>query len=206
MPLFHRTAGQPPQILAKDRDRVITYTLSPAAAKRLRETGVRHGRSVPGRVLASLIRTGDAHSPRIADAAGQQVIFEDDSATHLPRCELTGATTDLHLVVYGEGQGIVAKLVATESRFLLQKITTLSVPLATLTIAVLATLETIGKLPVGSPAAKILRAWLRQDLEASWTKLAAQRAEPQQSLELGPTPDELPLASPGPSPACFEPL
>ena len=50
-------------------------------------------------VLASLIRPGDAHSPRTADAAGQQVIFEDDFATHLPRCELTGATTDLHLVV-----------------------------------------------------------------------------------------------------------
>jgi hypothetical protein len=45
--------------------------VSPAAAKRLRETGGRHGRSVPGRVLASLIRTGDAHSPRTADAAGR---------------------------------------------------------------------------------------------------------------------------------------
>ena len=160
---------------------------------------MRHGRSVPGRVLASLIRTGDAHSPRTADAAGQQVIFEDDSAAHLPRCELTGATTDLHLIVYGEGQGIVAKLVATEPRFLLQKVTTLSLPLAALSSAVLATLEAMGKLPVGSPAAKTLRAWLRQDLEASWNKLAAQRAEPQQSLELGPTPDELPLASPGPN-------
>jgi hypothetical protein len=197
MPLFQSTTGKSPQILAKDRDRVITYTLSTAAAKRLRETGVRHGRSVPGRVLASLIRTGDAHSPRTADATGQQVVFEDDSANHLPRCELTGATTDLHLVVYGEGQGVVAKLVATEPRFLLQKVTTLSVPLASLTIAVLATLEAIGKLPVGSPVAKTLRAWLRQDLEASWSKLAAQRTEPQQSLELGPTPDELPLASQG---------
>ena len=198
MPLFHSTTGKPPQILAKDRDRVITYTLSTAAAKRLRETGVRHGRSVPGRVLASLIRTGDAHSPRTADATGQQVIFEDDSATHLPRCELTGATTDLHLVVFGEGQGVVVKLVATEPRFLLQKVMTLSVPLAALTVAVLATLENIGKLPVGSPAAKTLRAWLRQDLEASWSKLAAQRSEPQQNLELGPAPDELPLASQGP--------
>jgi hypothetical protein len=148
-------------------------------------------------VLASLIRTGDAHSPRTADAAGQPVIFEDDSATHLPRCELTGATTALHLVVYGEGHGIIAKLVATEPRCLLRKVTTLSVPLAALTVAVLATLENIGKLPVGSPAAKTLRAWLRQDLEASWRKLAAQRSEPQQSLELGPTPDESPLESQG---------
>lgn len=198
MPLFQSTPGKPPQILAKDRDRIIAYALSPSAAKRLRETGVRHGRTVPGRVLAALIRTGDAHSPRTADAAGQQVIFEDDSASHLLRCELTGATTDLHLVVYGEGHGIVAKLVATEPRFLLQKVTTLSVPLAALTSAVLATLENIGKLPVGSPAAKSVRAWLRQDLEVGWRKLAAQHPEPQQGLELGPTSDELPLSSPVP--------
>jgi hypothetical protein len=47
---------------------------------------------------------------------------------------------------------------------------------------------------LSTTAAKRLR-------EASWRKLAAQRSEPPQSLELGPTPDELPLASPGPSAA-----
>ena len=101
MPLFQSQSGQPPLILTKDRDRVIAYALTSSAAKRLRESGVRHGRKVPGRVLASLIRSGEAHSPRAADAAGQQVIFgDDDTADHLPRCELTGGTTDLHLVVY----------------------------------------------------------------------------------------------------------
>jgi hypothetical protein len=197
MPLFQSTAGKTPLILTKDRERIIAYTLTAAAAKRLRENGVRHGRTVPGRVLASLIRTGDAHSPRPADAVGQQALFEDDSADHLLRCELTGATTDLHLVVYGEGKGIVAKLVATEPRFLLQKVTTLSVPLAALSLAVIDTLETVGKLPPDTAAAKNLRQWLRQDLESGWKKLEKELAKTQQSLDLGPSADELPLTPTG---------
>ena len=40
-PLVQSTSGKPPQILAKDRDRVITSTLSTAAAKRLREASWR---------------------------------------------------------------------------------------------------------------------------------------------------------------------
>ena len=130
MPLFQSPAGRAPSILTKDGDRVVAYAITPAGTKRLRETGVRHGRTVPGRVLASLIRSGEAHSPRTADAAGQQVIFgDDDTADHLPRCELTGATTDLHLVVYGEGNGVVAKLMSKEPRFILQKVTSLSATL-----------------------------------------------------------------------------
>ena len=193
MPLFQSTTGHPALILSKDRERVIAYSLTLTALKRLRETGVRHGRSVPGRVLASLIRTGDAHSPRPADDAGQQVIFEDDTADHLPRCELTGATTDLHLIVYGDGQGRVAKLVALEPRFLLQKVTTLSVPLPALNLAVLATLESTNKLPAGSAAAKTLQQWYRQDFESGWRKLEKELGKTQQSLDLGPAADELPL-------------
>ena len=197
MPLFQSTGGKPPTILAKDRERVFIYQLTTAGAKRLRENGARHGRQVPGRVLASLIRSGEAHSPTVADAAGQKSLFEDDTSDHLPRCELTGATTDLHLIVYGEGNGVVAKLVSTEPRFLLQKGTTLSVPLAALTAAVVDTLESTGKLKSGSEAAKILRQWFRRDFEAAWTKLAAERREPQISLELGRSTDELPLDGPG---------
>jgi hypothetical protein len=197
MPLFQSSGGKPPTILAKDRERVFIYQLTAAGAKRLRENGARHGRSVPGRVLASLIRTGEAHSPSAADAAGQKTLFDDDTSDHLPRCELTGATTDLHLVVYGEGNGVVAKLVSTEPRFLLQKGTTVSVPLAALTAAMVDTLESTGKLPAGSAAVKTLRQWFRRDFEAAWTKLAAERREPQISLGLEPTGDELPLASPG---------
>ncbi len=124
------------------------------------------------------------------------MLFEDDSADHLPRCELTGATSDLHLVVYGEGKGIVAKLIATEPRFLLQKVTTLSVPLAALSLASLDVLETTGKLPTGSAAAQTLRNWFRRDLESGWRKLERELGKTQQSLDLGQTPDELPLANP----------
>ena len=193
MPLFQSTAGKLPQILTKDCDRVVAYALTPTAIKRLRIIGVRHGRTVPGRVLASLIRTGDAHSPRPADAAGQQVIFADNTADHLPRCELTGATTDLHLIVYGEGTGVVAKLVSTEPRFLLQKVTTLSVPLVSLTLSAIDTLEITGKVPVGTAAAKTLRQWFRKDLESGWEKLEGGQGKTQENLDLGPSPDELPL-------------
>ena len=193
MSLFQSTTDHPALIISKDREHVIAYSLTPTAIKRLRETGVRHGRTVPGRVLASLIRTGDAHSPRPADDAGQQVIFEDDTADYLPRCELTGATTDLHLIVYGEGQGRVAKLAALEPRFLLQKVTTLSVPLSALNLAVLATLESTNKLPAGSAAAKTLQQWYRQDFESGWRKLEKELGKTQQSLDLGPAADELPL-------------
>ena len=123
MPLFQSPSGKAAAILSKDGDRIIAYSLTPAAVRRLREAGVRHGRQVPSRVLVSLIRSGDAHSPGPADPAGQQVMFEDNTADQLPRCELTGATADLHLVVYGEGQGTVAKLLASGPRFVLQKAT-----------------------------------------------------------------------------------
>ncbi len=193
MPLFQSQSGQPPLILTKDRDRVIAYALTSSAAKRLRESGVRHGRKVPGRVLASLIRSGEAHSPRAADAAGQQVIFgDDDTADHLPRCELTGGTTDLHLVVYGEGNGVVAKLMSTEPRFILQKVTALSVPLAVLSLPALETLEATGKLPCGTPAAQTLRRWFRQDFESGWRRLERELGKTQTSLDLGPSPDDLP--------------
>jgi hypothetical protein len=189
-------------ILAKDRDRVIAYNLTAAAAKRLRENGVRHGRTLPGRVLASLIRSGDAHTPRPADAFGQLVVFEDDSVDHLPRCELTGATTDLHLIVYGEGHGVLAKLVSAEPRFLLQKVTTVSVPLAALDLAALGRLEATHKLPAGSAAVRTLREWFRQDMESGWRKLLKELGKVQQTLDLETASDELPLAAPdGPNPA-----
>lgn len=196
MALFRSTAGQPPEILSKDRERIVAYALTSAAVRRLRESGVRHGRNVPGRILAALIRSGDAHSPRSADAVGQKTFFDDDTPDHLPRCELTGVVTDLHLIVYGEGQGMLAKLVGTEPRFLLQKVTALSVPLAALNPAVLDTLETTGKVPVGSAAVRTLRAWFRQDGEASWRKLERELGKTQQGLDLGPAADELPLANP----------
>ena len=53
----------------------------------------------------------------------------------MPRCELSRTTTDFHRIVYDDGQGVVAKLVFSEPRFLLQEVATLSVRLATLDLA-----------------------------------------------------------------------
>jgi len=119
MPLFQAKSGTAGSILAKDGERVVAYSLTPQGAKQLKSAGVRSGQKVPARVLASLVRTGNAHSPRLADAAGQSMLgFKEDEQTCLPRCELTGTTSDVHLVVYGEGSGTIAKLLGSEPRFL----------------------------------------------------------------------------------------
>ncbi len=195
MPLFHSPKGQPPGVLTKDKDRVLHYTLTPEGTKQLRAIGLRSGDTVPARVLASLIRSGLAHSPRPAEAAGQvRFDFSDDNtADFLPRCELTGTTADLHLVVYGEGNGVVARLLSREPRFLLQKVTTTSIPVAALAPASLAALEATEKIPRGTAAAAALRDWWRQDLEAAWEKLRQSRATRQEDLPLGESSDALPL-------------
>lgn len=197
MPLFQKSPKQPaPLALAKDGDAVLAYTLTPAAVRRLRAGGVRHGRKFPASILASLIRTGDAHSPRAADAAGQTVLFtEEDTVDQLPRCEMTGSTADLHLVVYGEGSGTAAKLLSQEARFILQKVTTLSVPIWGLTAAALEQLEVTGKMPQGTAAAKTLRQWLLKDYEDAWEMLRKAHAR-QEALDLGPAEGELPLVKP----------
>ncbi len=84
------------------------YQLTPDGTKQLRSAGVRGGQKVPARVLTSLIRSGHAHSPRLAESAGQnQFNFSDDETSNfLPRCEMTGVTSDVHMVVYGDGANI----------------------------------------------------------------------------------------------------
>lgn len=193
MPLFQRPPKQPALALSKDRDRIIAYVLTPAAIRRLRDSGVRHGRNFPATILASLIRTGDAHSPRPADHAGQISLFsDDDTVDQLPRCEVTGTTMDLHLVVYAEGSGIVAKLLGIESRSLLQKVTKLSIPVWALSSAVLGQLEATGNLPPESPAASALRKWFRRNYDEAWGKLLASNSR-QDHLDLGAQAGELPL-------------
>ncbi len=195
MPLFHSPRGASAGVLTKDRDRIIHYTLSSDGAKQLRAAGLKSGDSVPARVLASLIRAGHAHSPRPAESAGQAKFdFSDDNtADLLPRCELTGTSVDLHLVVYGEANGVVSRLLSLEPRFLLQKTTTLSIPIPALAPSSLATLEAIGKLPSGTQAAATLRDWWRQDWEIAWEKLRRDRDQRQDYLKLGDTPDTLAL-------------
>jgi hypothetical protein len=122
--------------------------------------------------------------------------FKDEEQTCLPRCELTGSTSDVHLVVYGEGSGSVAKLLALEPRFVLQKVTTLSVPIAALSLEAVGRLEAAKKLPLGTAAAATLRDWFRQDMETAWEKLLRENGRTQGALPLGSADDELPLGEP----------
>jgi hypothetical protein len=195
MPLFLAKTGTAPTVLTKDKERIVSYTLTADGAKQLRAAGVRSGQKIPPRVLAAMIRSGDAHSPRLAEAAGQ-VRFDfagDDTSDFLPRCEMTGVTSDVHLVVYGEGTGTVAKLLGPEPRFVLQKVTSMSVPVTVLSLATVGQLETAQKMPLKSTAAATLREWFRQDLEGAWEKLQKDNARKQGVLSLGPDGGELPL-------------
>ena len=96
-------------------------------------------------------------------------------------------------LVYGEGSGSVVKLLALEPRFVLQKVTTLSVPIAALCLAAVGRLEAAKKLPIGTAAAATLRDWFRQDMEAAWEKLLRENGRTQGALPLGSADDELPL-------------
>ena len=197
MPLFQNSPKHgTPLALTKSKEGIYAYLLTPTAVRRLRESGVRHGRKFPASILASLIRSGDAHSPRPADAQGQAFLFtDDDIVDQLPRCEITGSTADLHLVVYGEKLGTVAKLLSYEPRFLLQKVTALSIPIWALGSAELDQLEVTGKMPQGAAAAKTLRQWFHRDYAEAWEKLRKAQAL-QEALDLGPAEGELPLARP----------
>ncbi len=193
MPLFQHPPKKGALALTKDQDRIVAYALTLTAIRKLREAGVRHGRKFPASILASLIRTGDAHSPRLADHAGQITLWgDDDTEQHLPRCEMTGTTADLHLVVYGEGLGTVVKLLSPEPRFVLQKVTKFSVPIWMLTTPHLDQLQATGVVPATAPAATTLRAWFRRNYDAAWAKLQSGAAL-QESFDLGPPADELPL-------------
>lgn len=146
-------------------------------------------------MLASLVRSGHAHSPRLAESAGQhQFDFADDETSNfLPRCEMTGVVSDVHIVVYGEGNGVVAKLLGMEPRFVLQKVTSLSIPVTILNSATLGQLESTNKVPLKSAEAATLRGWFRQDLESAWEKLQRDHGRTQEMLPLSGTDGDLPL-------------
>ena len=195
MPLLRKDKKAGTVALTKDKDRILAYSLTPAAMRRLREHGVRVGGALPSTILASLIRTGDAHSPRPADAAGQSQLFgDDDTAARLPRCETTGSTADLHLVVHGADGNAVAQLLSPEGRFVHRKLTTLSVPIWLLTSQLLDQLEESAQVPRDAEAAQRLRQWFRQNHDSSWEKLAKARVQ-QPELAIGSASDELPLPS-----------
>jgi hypothetical protein len=89
--------------------------------------------------------------------------------------------------------GVVARLLSREPRFLLQKVTTVSIPVAALGAASLTILEATEKLPRGTVAAASLREWWRQDWEAAWERLRQSRSTRQGDLPLGQSSDTLPL-------------
>jgi hypothetical protein len=193
MPLLTHPRGQSPQVFTKDRERIVAYTLAPAGLRQLRDAGLRAGDEVPSRVLAALIRAGLAHSPAVAEAAGQASFnfAGDTTADSLPRCEVTSSTADVHLVVHEEKAGSpVAQLLAPEPRTLLRRTTTLSLPAVLVTSDLLGQLENAGKVPLGSPATATLREWLRLDLARAWE--ARSHARHTTELPLGQE-TELPL-------------
>lgn len=149
---------------------------------------------MPSSILAALIRAGDAHSPRPAEAEGQGQLFgDDDTADQLPRCEITGSTADLHLVVHTANGTPVGQLLSSDARFVLRKSTSLSVPIWLLTPRLLDQLEASGiQLPRDADATARLSHWFRRDHDHAWAKLAKSRVQ-QSGLVLGPASDELPL-------------
>ena len=81
----------------------------------------------------------------------------------------------------------------SDPRFVLQKVTHLSIPVTILNPATLSQLETAQKLPLKSPAAATLREWFREDFEGSWAKLQQENTRKQGVLPLDPDGSELPL-------------
>ena len=194
MPLFNSRNASAPTALIKDRDRIMEYSLDPKGVKQLRKAGVRSGQAFPASVLASLVRAGLAHSPRIADGRGQEMLGVEEEPSHfLPRCELTGSMSDVHLVVCEEPDGPTARLLGPDPRFLARKTTTMSIPVSVLTLDILGKLEVAHKIPPGSPALAVVQEWLRLDLEGGWEALASANRRSQQSLKFGPQEDELHL-------------
>jgi hypothetical protein len=193
MPLLQREGSKGALALTKDGDRVLAYSLTAAALRRLRDGGVRVGSVFPAAILASLIRSGDAHSPRPAEAAGQGKLFGDEiSAEEMPRCEVTGTMADLHLVVHTVDGGPAAQILSADARFVIRKATSLSVPIWALDSHVLGQLEASDAVPGSSKAASVLRRWFLRDYQDAWAKLASANAV-QSALALGPSSGELPL-------------
>jgi hypothetical protein len=193
MPLLQREGTKSAIALTKDKERVLAYSLTAAALRRLKDSGVRVGSVFPTTILVSLIRTGDAHSPRPAESAGQGKLFgEEITADELPRCEVTGTMADLHLVVHAVDGAAVAQILSADARFVLRKATSLSIPIWTLNSRLIDQLEMSAAMPRSSNASALLRLWFLRDYQDAWSKLARANAV-QSALNLGPSEEELSL-------------
>jgi hypothetical protein len=113
---------------------------------------------------------------------------ELDSMGVMPRCEITGANVDLHLVAFRDPDTdeFTARILGADYRHLVRRTTNLSVPVSILSLATLRQLESQRKIPLGTRAAKKLREWLRHEVEKTWKDgLRSVPREPRQaSLEL----------------------
>lgn len=115
---------------------------------------------------------------------------ELDSMGVMPRCEQTGANVDLHLVAYRdpETNESTAAILGADYRHLVRRSTSLSVPLSILNLSSLKQLESQRKIPLGTRAAKRLRAWFRHEVESVWKEglRPVPRETRQDALELLP--------------------
>ncbi|MCB1232495.1 MAG: hypothetical protein KDN19_19765 [Verrucomicrobiae bacterium] len=126
---------------------------------------------------------------------------ELESMGAMPRCEVTGANVDLHLVAYRDPdtEEWTARILGADFRHLVRRSTTLSVPVSILSLATLRQLESQRKIPLGTRAAKKLREWFRHEVDRAWQSghLQSVPREPRQaSLELAvedPAIDEEPF-------------
>lgn len=192
MPLLQREGSKGAVAVTKDKERILAYSLTAAALRRLKDSGVRVGSVFPTTILVSLIRSGDAHSPRPAEVVGQGKLFGDEiTAEELPRCEVTGTMADLHLVVHG-ADAAIAQILSAEARFVLRKSTSLSMPIWALSSRLLDQLEASDTMPRTTKAASILRQWFLRDYQEAWAKLAKANTV-QSALDLGPSEEELSL-------------
>ena len=203
MPVFYqRTDGSGFYAKACIQGSIVTFQLTERGAARLREAGVDTGGKFPLRLLLALYRPGDAYTlkggtgPKVGYHEAEQFTFgfdENRSAEPLfPVCSETGSHDDLHLVVCDDGGQSAAKLLSPERRAAVAAKTTLSIPLALVSLENLSRLEALGKLPAASEVARALRQWFADDLNAEWEKFRQLKAQRHAGLRLD-IPGELKL-------------
>lgn len=122
-----------------------------------------------------------------ADPVQSEWDFEEvRAAAGGPRCEFTGVNVDLHLVAYRDSDTgeFVARILGGDYRHLVRHRTTVSVPLFILSAVTLRQLEKRRKIPLGSPAVRLLREWLGRGSDGAWGKASAPKQLRQVALDL----------------------
>ena len=171
---------------------IVTFQLSDEGVAELAGAGLTNKDKFPQAILLDLIRRGMAFTGGVGTAEAiadeDQLTFdwkdEEDLFEHLPKCEETHSTIDLHLVVVDCDGKPRARILGPDPRVILRKQTLLSVPVGAIDLKLLERLQAIGKLPVESPAVVTVRNWLRQDRQKEWDKLRQAMSARQTRLNL----------------------